>query len=468
MTRILLVPNHSLIVFGGSIEQNSYSLFLENFLELMNNQRKDAFWYILIPKLRPNEKKLYKNIKKKLSSNNSLFISLDVPQYPQNQIHFNVNELRQKLKWRDYPIDIIFCHQLEITKHLNLFFKNDTNLNPPIVGYSHLMELPKLDWKGIFEYNIIGITEMVACFVNTNFQKQLIIEDARKIFSSSICGVLKEKLEVLPKVVIPSDIKPSKSGNYQKIIYWGDIAGRTKSFIEFRSSMEQLRKKRTDFKVWIPLLKSNHQFLKYDWVINNDSNNKRVFFKYLRNCCVGVSPKNQFHNWDKTIIQGIKSGVPFIIYDSDASRKLYSESTFYKSNKDLIPLLNKYLDDNQFRNLIIEKSIGDLISKYNFLKKVKVINRSFNKAIGKTKSIHNKKTKEIINLIKKHKAISHKDLLSPRYLDWDINVDFSGYRKAILSTGKIKEVEFSTKRMDSKKQRYPWKVKYKFQKLLSS
>ena len=464
MTRLLLVPNHSLIVFGGSIEQNSYSLFLENFLELMNNQRQDVYWYILIPKLISNEKKLYSNIKKKLNSNNSLFISLDIPKYPQNQIHFNVNELRQKLKWRDYPIDIIFCHQLEITKHLKLFFKNDTNLDPPIVGYSHLMELPKLDWKGIFEYNIIGITEMVTCFINTNFQKQLIIEEARKIFSSSICGVLKEKLEVLPKLVVPSDIRPSKTGNYQKIIYWGDIAGRTKSFIEFRSSIEELRRKRTDFKVWIPLLKSNHQLLKHDWIINNDRINKRIFFKYLRSCCVGVSPKNQFNDWDKTILQGIKSGVPFIIHDSVTSKNLYEESTFYKSNKDLIALLNKYLDDIQFRNLIVEKSIGELINKHNFLKKVKVINRLINKAINGVKSVHNAKTREIIKLIQKHKVISHKDLLSPRYLNWDMNVNFSGYRKAILSTGKIKEIEFSIKKSNSKNQGYPWKVKYKFQK----
>ena len=464
MNRILLVPNHSLIVFGRSVEQDSYASFLENFLDLMNNQRQDVFWYILIPKLRLNEKKLYSNIKKKLNSNNSLFISLDIPKYPQNQIHFNVNELRKKLKWRDYPIDIIFCHQLEITKNLKLFFKNDTNLDPPIFGYSHLMELPKLDWKGIFEYNIIGITEMVACFVNTNFQKQLIIEEARKIFSSSICGVLKDRLEVLPKLVVPSDIRPSKTGNYKKIIYWGDIAGRTKSFIEFRSCIEQLRKKRTDFTVWIPLLKSSHQFLKHNWVINDNSINKRTFLKHLRSCCVGVSPKNQFYDWDKTIIKGIKSGIPFIIYDSFPSKSLYGESTFYKSNKDLIALLNKYLDDSQFRNLIVEKSIGELINKHNFLKKVKIINRLINKTINGVKSVHNARTREIIKLIQKHKVISHKDLLSSRYLDWDMNVNFSGYRKAILSTGKIKEIESSIIKRSSKKQIYPWKVKYKFQK----
>ena len=64
--------------------------------------------------------------------------------------------------------------------------------------------------------------------------------------------------------------------------------------------------------------------------------NKRIFLKYLRNCCVGVSPKRQSHDWDKTISQGIKSGIPFIIYDSVVSKSLYRESTFYKSNKDLI------------------------------------------------------------------------------------------------------------------------------------
>ena len=464
MTRILLVPNHTLIVFGGSIEQNSYSLFLENFLDLMNNQRRDLFWYILIPKLRSNEKFFYNNIKKKVNSNNSLFISLDIPKYPQNQIHFNVKELRQKLKWKYYPIDIVFCHQLEITKHLKLFFKNDTNLDPPIIGYSHLMELPKLDWKGIFEYNILGITDMVACFVNTNFQKQLIIEEARKIFSSSICGILKEKLEVLPKLVVPNDIRPNKTGKYQKIIYWGDVAGRTKSFIEFRSSIEQLRKKRTDFKVWIPLLKSNNQFFKNDWVIDNNNINKRIYFKYLRNCCVGVSPKRQFHDWDKTIFKGIKSGIPFIIYDSVASKSLFGKSTFYKSNKGLISLLNKYLDDPQFRNSIVEKLIGELINKHNFLKKVKVIDRLINKTLKSVRSVNNKRTKEIINLIRKHKVLSHKDLLSSRYLDWNVNVDFLGYRKAILSSGKIKEIKFPENGKSSKKQRYAWKVKYKFHK----
>ena len=81
MTRILLVPNHSLILFGGSIEQNSYSLFLENFLELMNNQRQDVFWYILLPKLRLNEKKLCLLINSPINFSTIEFLNCESSKY---------------------------------------------------------------------------------------------------------------------------------------------------------------------------------------------------------------------------------------------------------------------------------------------------------------------------------------------------------------------------------------------------
>ena len=462
MTRILLVPNFSLTLSKGGIEQDSYLSFLEIFLVLMKENRDNIFWYVLIPKLKSKEGIIFSNLKKKLGPENSFFIELDLPTHSQNLIYFNLRDLREKLKWREYPIDLIFCHQLDTSKQLKLFFRNETNIDPPIIGYYHLLELPKLDWKGIFEHNILGITEMVGCFVNTNFQKQLIIEEARKIFSSSICGVLKDKLEVLPKPVVPNDIRPSKNGNYKKIIYWGDRAGYTKSFINFQACMKHLRKKRQDFKVWVPNLKEDHRFLKNSWVTNGFNNNKRTFFRYLRSCCVGVSPVYQVHNWVETLTQGIKSGVPFIIHDSSAARSLFDKSAFYRSNKGLINNLNKFLDDMEFRNSVIGNCIGDLIYEHDNLKKMKAFNSSIKKALKGVKPVNNNKTREIINLIKKHRSISHKDLLSPRYLDWNSDISFSGYRKAILETGKIVEVKFETKRKYPTTQKYPWKAKYRF------
>ena len=281
MVRILLIPNVAYHVRRNDFADDSYLEFLNLTIEMMQQKRDDLFWYIVIPRIDARNNDEVKSLRKKLDYSNTYFIEMDIPIRPLNHIHFNVNELEQKLSLNDYPIDLVFCHVPEIVRSLKLFFKSVTNLTPSIMGYLHLFELPKINWNGVFEYNIFGMTEMDSCFLNTSYQKQMVHEEARKIFSSSTCGVLKEKLEVLPKLVVPNDIKPSKTGNYQKIIYWGDIAGRTKSFIEFRSCMEQLRKKRTDFKVWVPLLKNNHQFLKYDWVNNNDSINKRIFFKYF-------------------------------------------------------------------------------------------------------------------------------------------------------------------------------------------
>ena len=93
---------------------------------------------------------------------------------------------------------------------------------------------------------------------------------------------------------------------------------------------------------------------------------------------------------------------------------------------------------------------------------MKFINLSIKKALKSVKSVNNNKTKEIINLIKKNRSISHKDLLSRQYLNWDSSVCFAGYRKSILGTGRIEEVKFETKRKNSKSQKFPWKVKYRF------
>ena len=93
---------------------------------------------------------------------------------------------------------------------------------------------------------------------------------------------------------------------------------------------------------------------------------------------------------------------------------------------------------------------------------MKVVSLSIKKALKGVRHINNNKTKEIINLIKNHKSISHKDLLSRQYLNWDSGISFSGYRKAILGTGMIEDVKFETKRKNSKSQKFPWKAKYRF------
>ena len=158
-------------------------------------------------------------------------------------MHFDLKELDRKLRCEAYPIDLIFCHKPEIARQLKLFFKYRTNLSPPIIGYLHLFELPNIDWKGVFEYTIFGLTEMDACFLNTRLQKQQVHEEARNIFSSSVCGELHEKLKTLPPIVVPRNIRPNKSGTYSRTIVWNHQVDKKSNFMEFQKNQVLLTMK---------------------------------------------------------------------------------------------------------------------------------------------------------------------------------------------------------------------------------
>ena len=62
----------------------------------------------------------------------------------------------------------------------------------------------------------------------------------------------------------------------------------------------------------------------------------------------------------------------------------------------------------------------------------------------------------MIDVLQK-KKISHRELLGPKYLNWDSETKFDGYRKAILNTKGITEIK-----KISKSKKYSWKSYYKY------
>ena len=129
MVRILLIPNIAYHVGRNDLADDSYIEFLNLTIELMKQKRDDLFWYVVIPCIDATNKDKLKSIRKKLDHSNTHLIEMDIPIRPLNHIHFNVNELRQKLSLRDYPIDLIFCHVPEIVRSLKLFFKSLTKFS---------------------------------------------------------------------------------------------------------------------------------------------------------------------------------------------------------------------------------------------------------------------------------------------------------------------------------------------------
>ena len=74
---------------------------------------------------------------------------------------------------------------------------------------------------------------MDVCFLNTPLQKQMVHDQARKIFSTSICGELHEKIHVFPQVTVPRNIRSGRSGRYEKIIVWNHVVDDKVNFLDF-------------------------------------------------------------------------------------------------------------------------------------------------------------------------------------------------------------------------------------------
>ncbi len=464
MIRILLYPDLDAVTTENSFSQNSYIEFLSEMINTFHKKRQDLFWYILAPKSRKKAAGLqHENNRKKLSALNTKFIHIEVPDGPLGKVHFDLNELTRKLRCTEYPIDLIFCHKPEIARQLKLFFRYRTNLTPPIIGYLHLFELPDIDWKGVFEYTIFGLTEMDVCFLNTRLQKQQVHEEARNIFSSSVCGELHEKLKTLPPIVVPRNVKPNKSGTYLRTIVWNHQVDKESDFMEFQKTILNLRKMRDDFKVWIPRMKTSHKLSReYRWVIAGGYTSKKDYLSKLRSCCVGVSPKSLHSEVQGSVIEGNECGIPYLIFNDPVYKEINKNSDFYKTRKELITLLNKYLNDSNYRNLMAGQSISNLIMKHNIKKKVDKINNTINQIQKKRLAVRSRKTNHIISLIKKHKSLSHRELLGPKILNWKIENKFDGYRKAILNTKKIDEVRFQKIKGRTSKRRYEWKSIYRY------
>ena len=97
MVRILLIPNIAYHLGRNDLADDSYLEFLNLTIELMKQKRDDLFWYVVIPCIDVRNRNKLKSLRKKLDHSNTYFIEMDIPIRPLNHIHFNVNELKQKL-----------------------------------------------------------------------------------------------------------------------------------------------------------------------------------------------------------------------------------------------------------------------------------------------------------------------------------------------------------------------------------
>ena len=423
--RVLWYPN---ITFQKDLEKDSYIQVVKNQIKLLNEIRDDLWHYMILPCPVPS-----------LQFDNVTQWYMDFETYPQTmRSNFRVDVVRKMLN-NSLDFDIVMSHLPEHTHQLTNTLYNVTHHMPPVTGYSHWFDLKDVvTWpKDSFLQNMTGLLEYDRCYINTQAQKDLVIEQASETFNTKTIIKLDDILTVQHLGVKEEDIVDSINENPEKIIVFNHRPDTYKHFKEFIALTDELWEIRQDFKVWIPLLDKPNR----DYVVTTKFD-KQGYYKELRKCYMGFSPKQKYGGWSVSTTDGMMNGVPYIMYDADYYHELHDKASFFSDDNDALMMMNTYLDDLPFRNEEAEYALEHIRDNLIYKDKMVDMNEYMNDLLSKQKVMgDSEKFKEIVEFIKTNKQVGKKDLMD--WLCWGRGIKWTPYRRALMNHPNIFDVNGS-------------------------
>ncbi len=429
--RVLVYPN---ITFQEDLEKDSYIQVIKNQIKLLNEIRDDLWFYLILPCHVPS-----------LDFDNVTQYYTDFETYPQTmRSHFRVDVIRKMLN-NGLDFDLVMSHLPEHTHQLVNTLYNVTHHMPPVFGYCHWFDLKEVvAWpKDSFLQNITGLLEYDRCYLNTQHQKNMVLNQAKETFNDDTIKKLDSILTIQHLGVNIEDIVSEINETPEKIIVFNHRPDTYKHFKEFIAVCDELWKLRQDFKVWVPLLdKPNREY------VITDKGDKQWYYKELQKCYMGFSPKQKYGGWSVAMTDGMMNGVPYIMFDDTYYHELNAKGDFFKNDHEALMLMNNYLDDPQFRNEQAEQAIDCIRENLIYKDKIVEMNKYMNDLLSRQKVMGDSdKLKEIIEFIKKGPA-TKRELMD--YLGWGRGIKWSPYRRALMKHPNIYDV------MDEYP-RYVWK-----------
>ena len=333
--KVLVIPN---ITNSSNIDKDSFVDVIHNHIKALDSYG-DYYWNILMPTGK---------ISKKLNLPNVKQHQIDIPGDMMNQRSFPSSKLINLLKDIDY--DVIYSH-LPDWVQVGRYKKS---MDTKVVGYCHWWEMkscngpdnragkPKWLWLPI---ELLGVSQMDVCYLNTQDQKNRVLDEARDTFNEEFVqkldGVLKVWNLGVPQDKIVDGIKESKDN----IIVFNHRAAAYKGYPKFIELMEEYRTQRQDFTVWIPQLKGDAP---HSW-IDNTKVPKHEYYQRLQNCKVGVQMRQTNYGWSVSGTDCMMNGTPMIWQESDCYHEIDPNGMFFKYKKEFFEYLDKMLDDDTFR-----------------------------------------------------------------------------------------------------------------------
>jgi len=190
--------------------------------------------------------------------------------------------------------------------------------------------------------------------------------------------------------------------------------------------MDKLWEQRQDFEVWVPLAESKEK--EYMTI---DKYDRQGYFSKLSSCKVGVCCKQKYEGWAVSATDGMSVGVPYMFSDDGSYHELADEAgIYYKDSDEFLTLMNKVLDDENFRNEYSEKSLQRFEdSKWD--KQILKINDMFQNSMDNFKQVSRTESYEkMVEFIRNKKSVTKNEIMK-HMGDWGVRVKFNGYRNRL-------------------------------------
>jgi hypothetical protein len=341
--KVLVIPN---ITNSSNIEKDSFIDVLYNHIKGLEKYG-DYFWNVLIPT---------GNVTKKLNLPNVKQHQIDIPGDMMNQRSFPPDKLIAMM--RDIDYDVIYSHLPDWPQVGR--YKN--SIDTKVIGYCHWWEMKssngvdrrpgKAKWLWL-PIEILGVSQMDTCYLNTQDQKNRVLEEAKETFNDDFVKKLDSILKVWNLGLSETNIVDTPSITKRNIIVFNHRAAAYKGYPKFLELMREYRERRTDFVVWIPQLAGDSP---ESW-IDNSKSPKHEYYQRLQDCKVGIQMRQTNYGWSVSATDCLMNGTPMIYQESLCYREIDPNGLFFSKKTDFFDMLDKILDDDNYRNEMDLKAI---------------------------------------------------------------------------------------------------------------
>ena len=337
----LVIPN---ITNASNIEKDSFVDVLYNHIIALDKVG-DYFWNVILPK--PVIKLNLENVKQHIAP-----FSGDM----MNQRAFPPLDLIKIM--RDVDYDVIYSHLPDWVQTGR--YKN--SINTKVIGYCHWWEMKscngidrragKAKWMWL-PIELLGISQMDTCYLNTQDQKNRVLNEANELFNDTFVKKLDNILKVWNLGVSESKIIDNPSKAKRNIIVFNHRAAAYKGYPKFLELMREYRKQRQDFTVWIPQLNGQSP---ESW-IDNSKSPKHEYYQRLQDCMIGIQMRQSNYGWSVSGTDCMMNGTPMVWQESDCYREIDPNGLFWNKKVDFFKILDRILDDTEYRNELDIKAI---------------------------------------------------------------------------------------------------------------